>query len=758
MRIRTKLAALVAVPLLLLGGVAAMGFRSQSVNIDNAEDATAAVRRNAAVDLAVIAVGNERMALLTPSRSPRHLLRAETDSALQSLSAAVRPGDEQETVTTALAAVAAGRRGEAPTTAYGEAIDTLFTLEITSADDYPTAATYRTAVMGRLALGALAAREAAWIDYLDAPEPTSETAVVLAGGFSDADSMFELLVTLSAGGPAPAIDEVVRNSATRQLAALEAAAVDDLGELTISVDGERAGVALGEHRAVWTDAVLAQGAAIDLLVTSHLDDANAARSFATLLGLVGVVVMGALAIVVQRSIIVPFEVLEARTDAIARTEIPALTDRLRLHGDATALPQATPIPVTSADEIGRLANAFNVVQLAAHSSIRDQAIGRRNMADMFVNLGRRNQQLLNRSAGRMTHLVDTENDPDRRRQLAEIGSAITHLRRHAESLVALAGAPTLRPWSAAVPMAEVVAGAVAQVEAADRIDVGALDSVEILGKAASDLTHLLVELLENASAYSEPSTSVTVTGHRHHDDYQLTIIDKGIGMSQADLAEYNRRITDPPPLERVPTRFLGLYVVGRLAARHRLSVRLSESPSHGIMARIEVPAGLLTFHQVPNEDEPRSPLAEHDDEHEAPSPLAERDDEHNADCEPRSPLEEVHDLDAELATMLGAPDGDGTDQVSAATSVGADGALPIRQPGATAPTTATDPGAAAQPAVTDNSEQSADYFSTMMSAISGGGERRRATDPDRRASIDGSSDGWSDGSSDGDDPHDEARS
>lgn len=106
----------------------------------------------------------------------------------------------------------------------------------------------------------------------------------------------------------------------------------------------------------------------------------------------------------------------------------------------------------------------------------------------------------------------------------------------------------------------------------------------VRGDTVADMTHLVAELLENAIKLSEPHTSVTVSGHRGQDSYEISIVDQGIGMSRGELQDGNQRIAEPPP-ERVPTKFLGLYVIGRLAERRGISVRLSDAPGTGVLAR-----------------------------------------------------------------------------------------------------------------------------------------------------------------------------
>ncbi len=68
-------------------------------------------------------------------------------------------------------------------------------------------------------------------------------------------------------------------------------------------------------------------------------------------------------------------------------------------------------------------------------------------------------------------------------------------------------------------------------------------------------------------------------------------------MSADKLAESNQRIASAASKEETPSKFLGLFVVGRLAARRGIDVELFESPSGGVTARVTLPASALQIDQ-----------------------------------------------------------------------------------------------------------------------------------------------------------------
>ena len=83
----------------------------------------------------------------------------------------------------------------------------------------------------------------------------------------------------------------------------------------------------------------------------------------------------------------------------------------------------------------------------------------------------------------------------------------------------------------------------------------------------------------------------------HHPEgergYELAVIDHGPGMPSAKLARVNRRLAGMESFTVAPSKFLGHYVTGNLAARHGITVRLQRSQGFGITATVHVPPELL---------------------------------------------------------------------------------------------------------------------------------------------------------------------
>ncbi|HEX6417719.1 MAG TPA: ATP-binding protein, partial [Acidimicrobiales bacterium] len=172
-------------------------------------------------------------------------------------------------------------------------------------------------------------------------------------------------------------------------------------------------------------------------------------------------------------------------------------------------------------------------------------------------------------------------------------------RRNAESLLVLAGIEPPRQWAAPVRLTDVIRAALGEVESYQRVRVRDTDPATVIGSAAADLAHLLAELIENALVFSPPDQSVEIRGrHRSDGGYTLAVIDSGLGMAEVDIAAANRRLAGVESFTIAPSKYLGHYVAGNLAARHGIGVRLDNSPGNGVTATILVPPALLTDEAV----------------------------------------------------------------------------------------------------------------------------------------------------------------
>ena len=182
------------------------------------------------------------------------------------------------------------------------------------------------------------------------------------------------------------------------------------------------------------------------------------------------------------------------------------------------------------------------------------------------------------------------------------------MRRHAEGLIILSGATPGRAWRNPVDLTDVVRAAAAEAEDYPRVEVRRMPRARVLGPVVADLTHLLAELIENATSFSPPHTRVVVGGEPVGSGFAIEIEDRGLGMSPEALREANRRIGESSGDDLFDSDRLGLFVVSRLARRHEVRVSLCASAYGGITAVVLIPSGVM---QPPGESG-EHPLPEHD--------------------------------------------------------------------------------------------------------------------------------------------------
>ncbi|GAB1640863.1 nitrate- and nitrite sensing domain-containing protein [Krasilnikovia sp. MM14-A1259] len=326
---------------------------------------------------------------------------------------------------------------------------------------------------------------------------------------------------------------------------------------------------------------------------------QASRRMAVLLGGMALCLVGAvyLAVVASRSLARPLATLADEANRLAGEQLPESV-RKATAGQSDAAPPAIPIPAGATDEIRSVADALDRVQATAYALATEQALLRRSTTESLANLGRRNQNLLRRQLGFITSLEREESDPTGLANLFELDHLATRMRRNAESLLVLVGAASPRQWSNPVPISDVIRAAVAEVEEYRRVGLRRVDDVLVAGSVVAGVMHMLAELVENALSFSPPDVDVEIQGRRIGDDYLIAITDQGIGMKPADLEMANQRLRGEGDFITAPTRFLGHYVVGRLATEMGIDVQLAPSPVVGVTARIVLPAAVLADPQA----------------------------------------------------------------------------------------------------------------------------------------------------------------
>lgn len=277
----------------------------------------------------------------------------------------------------------------------------------------------------------------------------------------------------------------------------------------------------------------------------------------------------------------------------AGVRLPSVMRRLAA-GEQVDVETEVPHLEYDKNEIGEVSQALNTLQRAAVEAAVKQSELRSGISEVFVNLARRSQVLLHKQLTLLDTMERRTEDTDELADLFRLDHLTTRMRRHAEGLVILSGAAPSRQWRKPIQLMDVVRAAVAEVEDYERIEVRRLPRVAVTGPAVADITHLVAELLENATVFSPPHTAVQVHGERVANGFTLEIHDRGLGMSAEALLDANLKLAETPDFELSDTDRLGLFVVSRLAQRQKVRVSLQPSPYGGTTAVLFIPDALLT--------------------------------------------------------------------------------------------------------------------------------------------------------------------
>jgi signal transduction histidine kinase len=310
-------------------------------------------------------------------------------------------------------------------------------------------------------------------------------------------------------------------------------------------------------------------------------------------GLLAVALSIAVSVFFARSMARELVGLERAALDLAGDRLPQVIKRLRAGEKVDIDAEAPPIRVGRSKEVSRVADALSTLQRTAVQSAIGEARLRQGIGQVFLNLAWRSQSLLHRQLSMLDTMEREASDPDALEDLFALDHLTTRMRRHAEGLVILSGAPPARGWRHPVVVRDILRAAIAEVEDYTRVVVDAAAPAALDGSVVADITHLLAELIENATAFSPPPTQVRVRGELAAQGYAVEIEDLGIGLNEAELADANHRLAHPPEFDLADSDRLGLFIVGRLAERHGIAVRLTSSPYGGARASVMIPLDFI---------------------------------------------------------------------------------------------------------------------------------------------------------------------
>ncbi|WP_258308320.1 nitrate- and nitrite sensing domain-containing protein [Streptomyces sp. NWU339] len=356
------------------------------------------------------------------------------------------------------------------------------------------------------------------------------------------------------------------------------------------------------------------------------DDVTALEIHVAVLGALMLLAVG-VATAMARTLTRPLSVLRRGSARLAGAEDPSVEEPVTFTGrndefaqvvrsvnalHAHAAQLATRIATLEADrkhlvaQRQRMADAREELRTELTESAARLEQLRTSIGGTFVNLALRTLGLVERQLGVIEGLEEREDDPDRLATLFKLDHFATVMRRHSENLLVLAGAEHVQHAAGPVPLVDVVRAAVSEIERYERVRIGSLPPhAHIAGFAADDLSHLLAELLENATSFCPPDLPVEISGWlMESGEVMLSVQDEGIGMDGERLERLNARLSDSDPEahykhEGEDGLGLGLYVVARLAQRHGVRVRLREQKQGGVAAVVVLPTTLLAAKPAP---------------------------------------------------------------------------------------------------------------------------------------------------------------
>lgn len=361
-----------------------------------------------------------------------------------------------------------------------------------------------------------------------------------------------------------------------------------LGSFVPSITAETAGVT-----AVLND--VAAKLARDVSGAADRARSDSLRDTALVLGsLLGAL---AIALLVVRSLVTPVRRLRAAALRAANEQLPDTVRQVREGHDVDwrAVPDSG---VRTEEEIGQLARAFDDMHRQAVRLAVEQAELRKQVSEMFMTLSRRSQSLVEQQLSIIEDLEAGEEDPRRLDELFRIDHIATRLRRNGENLHVLAGGRPVRHGREPVPARDLLRAATSEVKDYRRVALGTAPRASVQPEAAADVVHILAELLENATRFSPPEHKVALTADRGADGGLLIeVVDQGLGMTPAELTAVNDRLAAAGTVGPETTRRMGLFVVGRLAALHGVTVRLRATGlagrHAGVTASVHVPGALV---------------------------------------------------------------------------------------------------------------------------------------------------------------------
>ncbi|WP_406115627.1 ATP-binding protein [Kitasatospora purpeofusca] len=236
---------------------------------------------------------------------------------------------------------------------------------------------------------------------------------------------------------------------------------------------------------------------------------------------------------------------------------------------------------------------------AVLETVENEEALRESARRSFVNIARRVQAIVHRQAAELRVMEHRHgNDPAVFDDLLLVDHGNALIGRLADSIAVLGGARPGRQWNRAVPLYSVLRGGMSRILDFQRVELHPVSDVAVTGPAVEPLIHAVAELLDNATRYSPPHTSVHLTAVEVQTGIAIEIEDGGLSLSEEGRARAERMLLEAQAgidlNELGETPRLGLAVVGRLSRAYGFQVSLRPSAYGGVRAVLVVPQELIT--------------------------------------------------------------------------------------------------------------------------------------------------------------------
>ncbi|WP_165869598.1 ATP-binding protein [Streptomyces barkulensis] len=277
------------------------------------------------------------------------------------------------------------------------------------------------------------------------------------------------------------------------------------------------------------------------------------------------------------------EVMPPVVEAVQRGEAP---------GDVL------PPSLHPADSDPRLVTAHEKLTGTVVRAVQDRELQRDSARRAIVNIACRIQAEIHRLQADLRRMQFKHPAPEILGDLMHLEHGVNVAGRVATSLAVLGGGSPARQWQKPVSLYDVLRAGSAPIAEYLRIELHRIAEIAVPGPVVEPLSLVFSELMDNATRYSPPSTKVVVNTEEVASGIEVSIEDKGVGLTEETRRHAEFLLTQAQnglDLEDLgETARMGLRVAGVLAGRLGLRISLRPSTCDGVRAVVFVPHDLLT--------------------------------------------------------------------------------------------------------------------------------------------------------------------